>query len=122
MARQQYRDQLSQVRASLRATYAEIEKNRDLAQLYKTGIIPQAQQSYDAGLSAYQVGILLSALFVGGEQIQITMGLPASVSLVLQGMILLFVLGGDVFTRYRLKFTRKAPVASQPAAASAQEA
>jgi outer membrane protein TolC len=56
MARQQYRDQLNQVRASLRETYAEIEKNRDLAHLYKTGIVPQAQQSFDAGLSAYQVG------------------------------------------------------------------
>jgi ABC-type uncharacterized transport system permease subunit len=57
------------------------------------------------------VAVLLSALLVGGEQIQITMGLPASVSLVLQGMILLFVLGGDIFTRYRLKVVRRAPVA-----------
>ena len=68
------------------------------------------------------VGILLSALFVGGEQIQITMGLPGSVSLVLQGAILLFVLGGDIFTRYRLKVIRKAPATSQPPAASSQEA
>ena len=56
------------------------------------------------------VSLLLSALFVGGEQIQITMGLPASVSLVLQGAILLFVLGGDIFSRYRLRFTRLTPV------------
>jgi simple sugar transport system permease protein len=61
------------------------------------------------------VGILLSALFVGGEQIQITMGLPASVSLVLQGAILLFVLGGDVFTRYRLRVVRRAPATTQEA-------
>lgn len=67
------------------------------------------------------VGILLSALFVGGEQIQITMGLPASVSLVLQGLILLFVLGGDVFTRYRLKVIRKVPVAGPPKPVSTQE-
>ncbi len=53
------------------------------------------------------VAVLLSALLVGGEQIQITMGLPASVSLVLQGAILLFVLGGDIFTRYRLKVVRR---------------
>ena len=57
------------------------------------------------------VSVLLSALLVGGEQIQITMGLPASVSLVLQGAILLFVLGGDIFTRYRLKVVRRAPAA-----------
>jgi general nucleoside transport system permease protein len=49
------------------------------------------------------VAFLLAALFVGGEQIQMTMGLPASVAPVLQGAILLFVLGGNVFTRYRLR-------------------
>ncbi len=52
------------------------------------------------------VAVLMAALLVGGEQIQITMGLPASMSLVLQGAILLFVLGGDIFTRYRLRITR----------------
>lgn len=53
------------------------------------------------------VAVLLSALLVGGDQIQISMGLPASVSLVLQGAILLFVLGGDIFTRYRLRIIRQ---------------
>ena len=67
------------------------------------------------------VSILLSALLVGGEQIQITMGLPASVSLVLQGAILLFVLGGDVFTRYRLRMIRKAPTAVVAESPSVQE-
>jgi simple sugar transport system permease protein len=68
------------------------------------------------------VAILLSALLVGGEQIQITMGLPASVSLVLQGAILLFVLGGDVFTRYRVKVVRRAPSAAPSKPSSVQEA
>ncbi|MCA9937635.1 MAG: ABC transporter permease [Anaerolineales bacterium] len=52
------------------------------------------------------VGVLLAALFVGGEQIQISMGLPAAMSQVLQGAILLFVLGGDIFSRYRLRVVR----------------
>jgi ABC-type uncharacterized transport system permease subunit len=68
------------------------------------------------------VSILLSALLVGGEQIQITMGLPASVSLVLQGAILLFVLGGDVFARYRLRILRKTPSAAVLESPSVQEA
>lgn len=68
------------------------------------------------------VSILLSALLVGGEQIQITMGLPASVSLVLQGAILLFVLGGDVFTRYRLRMIRKVRAATVAKGTSVQEA
>lgn len=64
------------------------------------------------------VAVLMAALFVGGDQIQISMGLPASVAAVLQGAILLFVLGGDVFTRYRLRVIRREPptVVSQPTA------
>jgi ABC-type uncharacterized transport system permease subunit len=54
------------------------------------------------------VSILLAALLVGGDQIQISMGLPASVALVLQGAILFFMLGGDIFTRYRLRIGRRA--------------
>jgi general nucleoside transport system permease protein len=52
------------------------------------------------------VAFLLAALLVGGEQIQMMMGLPASVAPVLQGAILLFVLGGNVFVRYRLRVLR----------------
>ena len=48
------------------------------------------------------VAVLMAALFVGGDQIQITMGLPAAVALVLQGAILFFVLGGNFFTKYRM--------------------
>ena len=55
------------------------------------------------------VAVLLAALLVGGDQIQITMGLPASVALVLQGAILFFMLGGDIFTRYRLRILRRSP-------------
>ncbi len=58
------------------------------------------------------VSILLAALFVGGDQLQISMGLPASVALVLQGAILIFVLGGDIFTRYRLRVVRREPAAA----------
>jgi ABC-type uncharacterized transport system permease subunit len=61
------------------------------------------------------VSILLAALLVGGDQIQISMGLPASVALVLQGAILFFMLGGDIFTRYRLRIVRRAAGGHQPA-------
>ena len=60
------------------------------------------------------VAFLLATLFVGGEQIQMTMGLPASVAPVLQGAILLFVLGGSVFTRYRLRLVHSTPPAPPP--------
>jgi simple sugar transport system permease protein len=43
------------------------------------------------------------------------MGLPASVALVLQGAILFFVLGGDIFTKYRLRVIRSTPrISGQP--------
>lgn len=49
------------------------------------------------------VGLLLAGLLVGGDQIQITMRLPAAVALVLQGAILFFMLGGVLFNQYRLR-------------------
>ncbi len=66
------------------------------------------------------VGILLAGLLVGGDQIQITMRLPAAVALVLQGAILFFMLGGVLFNQYRLRvdwgLRRKAVPSSAPAA------
>ncbi len=61
------------------------------------------------------VAILLAGLLVGGDQLQITMGLPASVALVLQGLILFFVLGGNIFIDYRLRVVRSqaAPAAEE---------
>jgi ABC-type uncharacterized transport system permease subunit len=54
------------------------------------------------------VAILMAALSVGGDQITITMRLPAAMAGVLQGAILFFVLGGEIFVRYRLRVARKA--------------
>jgi simple sugar transport system permease protein len=53
------------------------------------------------------VAVLLAGLLVGGDQIQITMQLPAAVALILQGAILFFMLGGDLFIRYRLRWERR---------------
>jgi simple sugar transport system permease protein len=52
------------------------------------------------------VSVLLAAVFVGGDQIQMTMGLPASVAQVVQGVMLFFVLGGDIFSQYRIRVSR----------------
>jgi len=48
------------------------------------------------------VAFLLAGLLVGGDQIQISMGLPASAALILQGAILFFMLGTDILKQYRL--------------------
>ncbi len=52
------------------------------------------------------VSILMAALMVGGDQVQMMMGLPAAVGLVLQGLILFPLLAGSLFTEYKLKIIR----------------
>jgi len=54
------------------------------------------------------VSLFMAALTVGGDQLQVAMGIPAAVALVLQGAILFFVLGGWVFINYRLRIIRTA--------------
>jgi simple sugar transport system permease protein len=53
------------------------------------------------------VALLMAALLVGGDQVQMMMGLPAAVGLVLQGLILFPLLAGNLFTEYRLRFRRE---------------
>lgn len=50
------------------------------------------------------VSVLFGALQVGGYLVQ-TLGVPASVAAMLQGAILFFVVGGEIFTSYRIKVT-----------------
>tara|TARA_B100000029_G_scaffold71726_1_gene63621 strand:+ start:11087 stop:12181 length:1095 start_codon:yes stop_codon:yes gene_type:complete len=52
------------------------------------------------------VANMFAAILVGGDQIQMTMGLPGSVAHVLQGAMLFCVLGGEFFQRYRLTVKR----------------
>ncbi|MCC6705171.1 MAG: ABC transporter permease [Thermomicrobiales bacterium] len=58
---------------------------------------------------------LLAALLTGGDQLQMRMGLPAAVAPMLQGLLLFFLLGGEVLTNYRIR-RREAPAFSAEAA------
>lgn len=60
------------------------------------------------------VAVLMGALLVGGDQVQMMMGLPASMGLVLQGMILFPMLAGSLFTEYRLRIIRQEPASETP--------
>jgi len=55
MAMQRYDDFRTKVDFTIHDNFAQMEKNRDLVSLYSTGIIPQADQTYQASLTAYQV-------------------------------------------------------------------
>lgn len=57
----------------------------------------------------HAVGILLASLlmalvYLGGETVQMEMGLPVAVTGVFQGMLLFFLLAADVLIRYRLRW------------------
>ncbi|GHV44556.1 ABC transporter permease [Synergistales bacterium] len=49
------------------------------------------------------VSFLMGALLAGGDALQISMRLPVASAMVLQGLILFFVLGGEFFRSYRVK-------------------
>ncbi|MBN1616236.1 MAG: ABC transporter permease [Spirochaetales bacterium] len=64
------------------------------------------------------VSFLFSVLIQGGSFLQSSLKIPASVSAILQGIILFFVLGGEFFIRYRLvrtgRFIFRPPPARKP--------
>jgi len=48
--------------------------------------------------------LLMALLYLGGEQAQQYLSLPASIAKVFQGMLLLFLLGADFFVHYELRW------------------
>ena len=53
------------------------------------------------------VAFFLGILLVGGDTLQIVMGLPLASTQVLQGLILFFLLAGETFCRYRVRPVRR---------------
>lgn len=47
--------------------------------------------------------LLMALLYLGGEQLQITLQLPLAATGVMQGMLLFFLLGSDVLITYRIR-------------------
>jgi len=52
--------------------------------------------------------LLMALLYLGGEQAQQYLALPSSISNVFQGMLLMFLLGSDVFINYRVRWREAA--------------
>ena len=57
-------------------------------------------------IGIFFASLLMALLYLGGEQAQQYMNLPSSISNVFQGMLLMFLLGSDVFINYRLKWKK----------------
>jgi len=60
--------------------------------------------------------LLMSLLYIGGENAQIQMALPSAVTGVFQGMLLFYLLAADLFINFRLR--RKTPPLAAPAPAA----
>lgn len=58
-------------------------------------------------LAVIPTSFLLGGLLVGGDAIQVAMRLPATTVNLFNGVILLFVLGGDLITRYQVSLVRR---------------
>ena len=55
-------------------------------------------------IGIFFASLLMALLYLGGEQAQQYLALPSSISNVFQGMLLMFLLGSDVFINYRLRW------------------
>lgn len=56
-------------------------------------------------LGIFFAALLMALFYIGGEQAQQYLGMPASISKVFQGMLLFFLLATDVLARYRVRWT-----------------
>jgi simple sugar transport system permease protein len=55
--------------------------------------------------------LLMSLLYLGGEQAQLELRLPSAITGLFQGMLLFFLLGADVLINYRLRVVKPASAA-----------
>lgn len=53
------------------------------------------------------VAVLMAGILVGGDQVQLMMGLPAAMGSVMQGLILFPLLAGSLFTEFRIRRVRR---------------
>jgi simple sugar transport system permease protein len=51
--------------------------------------------------------MLFGGLLVGGDAIQVALGLPVATINIFNGVILFFILGGELLTRYKIAFRRE---------------
>jgi simple sugar transport system permease protein len=70
------------------------------------GIVVAALARYNF-IAIIGTAILFAGLRTGGAKLQISSDTPIHIGVMLQGAILLFALGGEIFRRYRLRVVRQ---------------
>ena len=73
------------------------------------GIVVAALARYNF-VAILVTAVLFAGLRTGGAKLQITSDTPIHIGVMLQGAILLFALGGEIFRRYRLRVVRSQQV------------
>ena len=61
------------------------------------------------------VSIIMAGLLVGGDSVQIMMGVPSAMGQVMQGMLLFPLLAGSIFSEYRLRLKLGTEAAAETA-------
>ena len=54
-----------------------------------------------------RAALLMALIYLGGEQLQVSMQLPLAATGTIQGMLLFFLLASDVFIDHRLVWTAR---------------
>jgi simple sugar transport system permease protein len=62
-------------------------------------------------LAAIASGFFYAGILVGGDAIQVSLGLPAATVQVFNGVLLVFLIGGDFFLHNRVRLVRAAEAA-----------
>jgi len=53
----------------------------------------------------FLASLLMSVIYIGGEQAQQYLNLPSSIGMIFQGLLLLFLLSSDILITYRVRFS-----------------
>ncbi len=69
--------------------------------------IPVALLARGNPLFVIAAAFLFGLLYVGGSAMQTTFGIPVAIVDVFQALVVLFIIGGDFFTRYSISFGKK---------------
>jgi general nucleoside transport system permease protein len=85
-------------------THHRLQQNISLGYGYTGIIIAWLARNHPLGVIFY--AFFMAVVFVGGENLQISFGLPKAMIDLFQGIILFCVLGMEIFAEYRLKIKR----------------
>ncbi len=55
-------------------------------------------------IGIFFAGLLMALLYLSGDSAQMSLGMPSSITGLLQGLLLFFLLAADVLVQYRLKY------------------